>query len=145
VAEIMSRLDVRPLAGMTDAGAVLTATVAAQDEAAGLTALDHPAGRMVIPHLEAALGSALRIRIRARDVAIAVGDPGRISIRNRLAARVVEIASAAPPIVDVKLAVGEDHIIARVTSDAVASLGLARGMDVTALVKAASFDRRAAE
>ena len=34
-------------------------------------------------------GASVRLRIRARDVAIAVGEPGRISIRNRLAATVV--------------------------------------------------------
>ena len=85
-----------------------------------------------------------RLLAEVVDVAIAVGEPGQLSIRNRLKATVREIAKGTPPIVDLRLAVAGDHLIARVTADAVEALGLKPGSAVTALVKAASFDRTAA-
>ena len=83
----------------------------------------------------------MRLRIRARDVAIAVGEPGRLSIRNRLAATVTGIAAAEPPMVEVQLDAGGDPVIASVTEEAALSLGLRPGMPVVALIKSAAFDR----
>jgi molybdate transport system ATP-binding protein len=144
ISDILSRLDLKPLTGLFDASTIIHARIAAHDEAAGLTFLDHPAGRLSVPRLDQPVGVTARLRIRARDVAIAVGDPGQLSIRNRLKATVREIAKGAPPMVDLRLAVAGDHLIARVTADAVEALGLKPGSAVTALVKAASFDRTAA-
>jgi molybdate transport system ATP-binding protein len=82
----------------------------------------------------------VRLRVRARDVALAVGEPGRLSIRNRLAAIVMEIGGGDGQAVDVRLDVGGDTLMARVTRAAVADLGLAPGSAVTALIKATAFD-----
>jgi molybdate transport system ATP-binding protein len=142
IADILSRLDLAPLTGLADASAVIHAKVVAHDLVAGLTTLDHPAGRLTVPFLGQEVGTEARLRVRARDVALAVGEPGLLSIRNRLKATVTEMAAGAPPTVDLRLAVANEFLIARVTAEAVAALGLERGSPVTALVKAASFDRR---
>ncbi|BCP54602.1 molybdenum import ATP-binding protein ModC [Kaistia sp. 32K] len=126
--------------GDWEAGAVLEAVVVAQDPADGVTRLDHPAGPLVVPHVDAAIGTRLRIRIRARDVTLAVGEPGRLSVRNRLAARIVEIGSEPSPDVGVRLDVGGEPMLARVTRDAVRDLDLKAGLAVTALVKAVALD-----
>src|SRR3546814_7393852 len=65
--ELTSRLELRPLTGRYDAGAVVTATVAGQDKMFGLTELRFAGGRLKVPHLNLPLGQALRVRIRARD------------------------------------------------------------------------------
>lgn len=83
----------------------------------------------------------MRLRLRARDIALAVGDPGRLSIRNRLAATVVEIAGTAPPFVEVRLDIAGDPLIASITRDAARALDLRPGLAVTALIKSSALDR----
>ncbi|MDP6342622.1 MAG: molybdenum ABC transporter ATP-binding protein, partial [Alphaproteobacteria bacterium] len=70
VAEITSRLDLRPLTGRWDAGAVLATEVAEQDPRDGLTRLAFAGGDLWIPRLDLPLGAPLRVRVRARDVAL---------------------------------------------------------------------------
>jgi molybdopterin-binding protein len=79
--------------------------------------------------------------VRARDVALSVGDPGLISIRNRLSCTVAQIAERGDGAVDVRLAAGGEALVARITRDAAAALDLRRGMPVVALFKATAFDR----
>lgn len=125
-----------------EAGAVLTATIVAHDEADGVTRLDHPAGRLLVPHIGQPVGRRVRVRVRARDVTLAVGEPGLLSVRNRLAARIVEIGAQPSPDVAIRLDVGGEPMVARVTRAAVRELGLVPGLAVTALVKAVALDER---
>jgi molybdate transport system ATP-binding protein len=141
VGDILARADLRPHTGQAEASVVLTAIVAGDDTGTGVTHLDHPAGRLSVPRLELPPGSAVRLRIRARDVAIAVGQPGRLSIRNRLAATVTAITHDQPPMVEVQLDAAGDTVIASITAEAALSLGLRSGIPVTALIKSAAFDR----
>src|SRR3546814_3827870 len=78
--ELTRRLGLRPLTGRYDAGSVVTATVAGQDKMFGLTELRFAGGRLKVPHPNLPLGQALRVRIRARDVSIALAPPNDISI-----------------------------------------------------------------
>ena len=141
VNEVLGRLDLRALTGQHEASVVLAARVLANDPEAGTTILDHPAGRLTVPLQGAAKGAPVRLRIRARDVALAVGDPGRLSIRNRLAATVAEIAPGPPPDVEIRLDIAGDPLLATITGAALAALDLKVGQPVTALIKSASFDR----
>ena len=50
--ELTSRLDLRPLTGRYEAGAVLTARVESQDQAFALTELSFAGGRLLVPRLE---------------------------------------------------------------------------------------------
>ena len=137
VGEVFAHLDT---VGDWEAGAVLEATVVAQDRAAGVTRLAHPAGPLTVPHIDIAIGERARVRVRARDVVLAVGDPGRLSVRNRLSARVVAISEGEGAEVGVRLDAGGAPMLARVTRDAVRELELAPGVTVTALVKAVALD-----
>lgn len=143
VNEVFGRADLSAVTGQYEASTVLTATVEGQEPAVGLTVLRHPAGLLYYPLIERPVGAEVRIRIRARDVALAVGDPGRLSIRNRLAATVVDIRSGPPPIVDVRLDAAGAPLVASITREAANDLGLAPGTSVTALIKSATFDRPA--
>jgi molybdate transport system ATP-binding protein len=141
VGEILARADLRPYTGQAEASAVLTARVVAGDERAGTTTLEHAAGRLTVAHIPAPAGAIVRFRVRARDVALAVGYPGLISIRNRLAGRVTAIHDTEPPGVEVHLDVAGEHLVAAITRDATYALELAVGQPVTALVKATALDR----
>ena len=83
----------------------------------------------------------MRLRVRARDVALAVGDPGLISIRNRLDATVTDIAAGPGAAVEVQLDAGGQVLVARITRDAAKALDIAVGQPVVALIKSAAFDR----
>jgi len=140
VADILARSDLRPFTGQTEASAVIVGRVAAGGER-GVTLVDHPAGRLSIPGLDLPRGRTVRLRIRARDVALAVGDPGLISIRNRLAATVTGLTAATPPMVEVGLDIGGETLVASITEGAARALALEPGLPVTALIKSAAFDR----
>ena len=124
-------------------GGILTGRVAAHDAKLHTTRLEHPAGALFVPLTHAPIGTIVRLRVQARDVAIAVGEPGRISIRNRLAGTVTAIAGGDGQAVDVKVNIGGEMLVARITGAAVADLGLEVGRPVVALIKATAFDRPA--
>ena len=141
VNEVFGRLDLRPHTGRFEASMVLTAEVIAHDHSSGTTILDHPAGRMWIPTIDRQPGSPVRLRVRAREVALAVGEPGLLSIRNRLEATVTDIAVGPGASVEVQLDAGGQMLVARITRDAARALDITVGQTVVALIKSAAFDR----
>jgi molybdate transport system ATP-binding protein len=141
VAEIFGRPDLQKLVGAAEAGAVLTAQLESHDEAFGLSYLRFAGGRLAVPRLGAELGSEMRLRIRARDVSLALTRPSGLSIQNIIAARIAAIRPADGPYVDVELDAGAP-LWARVTSRSVHDLSLSVGREVFALVKAVSIDRQ---
>jgi molybdate transport system ATP-binding protein len=140
---IMSRLDLFPLTGRAEAGAILTTRVAEHDLTFGLTTLRAAAGSLRVPHLDLSLGSALRVRIRARDVMIALSPPTGLSALNVLPGVVAEIGVGAGPIVDIRLDCAGEALIARLTRRSVETLGLAPGRPVYAVIKSIAFDHHA--
>jgi len=141
VEDVTSRLDLRPLTGRYEAGAALLATVAAQDDRFGLTSLAFAGGRLTVPRIELPVGAELRVRIRARDVALAKTPPTDCSILNVLPATLVEIGAEGGPLIDLRLDVGGAPLWARVTAKSLAALELRRGSEVYALIKAVAVDR----
>lgn len=96
------------------------------------------------PGTDTAPGARVRIRIRARDVAIALTRPSGLSIRNVLPATVAAIDDRGGAIVEVRLSLagGGHALLARITRAALDELQLAPGLPVFALIKAIAFDRR---
>jgi len=137
---VFGRLDLRPYTGQFEASVVLNGRIVDHDESAGITFVDHAGGRLSVPRMAGAVGAPARLRVRARDVALAVGEPGNLSIRNRLAATVAEIAPGEGDAVEVRLDVGGDPLIARITRRAAKALGLTVGQPVVALIKSTAFD-----
>jgi molybdate transport system ATP-binding protein len=142
VDEVMGRLDLKPATGRYEAGSLLDTRVTTQDSEDLLTTLGFDGGELIVPHLDAAIGDRVRARIRARDVSLSIRRPTDISILNVLPARVTAIDAETGPIVDVQLAVGSATIVARITRRSFQQLGIRRGQDLYALVKAVSLDQR---
>ncbi len=142
-AEVMSRLDLFPLTGRAEAGAILLTRVAAHDRAFGLTVLAAAAGELRVPFLDLPVGTALRVRIRARDVMIALTPPEGLSALNVLPGTVTEIAASDGPIVQMRLDCGGEALIARLTRHSVERLGLVPGRRVHAVIKSIAFDHHA--
>ena len=145
VEDLTSRLDLRPLTGRFEAGAVIRATVAGNDLVYGLSELSFPGGRLRVPHLGLSLGTPVRARIRARDVALALSPPQGLSILNVFAGRVIEMAADQGPMVDVRLDIGKPDrpvaLWARITRRSSHELKLAIGQPIYALVKSVALDR----
>lgn len=142
-AEIMGRLDLFPLTGRAEAGALLTARVAGHDRRFGLTILRAAAGDLRVPYFDLPDGTVLRVRIRARDVMIALRPPEGLSALNVLPGTVAEIAGGGGPIVQMRLDCAGEALIARLTRRSVEALALAPGLPVYAVIKSIAFDQHA--
>ncbi|MEM7225509.1 MAG: molybdenum ABC transporter ATP-binding protein [Pseudomonadota bacterium] len=141
--ELTSRLDLRPLTGRHEAGAVIPARLAGHDRVFGLSDLAFPGGRLRVPRLAVPLGTKLRVRIRARDVALALSAPKDSSFLNVLKGRVTELGGEQGPLVDVLLDLGGTPLWARITNLSCQKLQLAPGKEVFALIKSVALDRHA--
>ena len=125
-----------PLAGRADAGAVLPCVVSGHDEARGLTRLAFAGGELLVP---LTARTVARVRVRARDVAVAVAEPVGLSTLNVLAGTVASVDASGPLEAMLCVRVGESALLALVTRDTVARLGLQPGRPVWALVKSVSL------
>jgi molybdate transport system ATP-binding protein len=138
----MGRAELYPLAGRFEAGAVLSMRVAAHDARWKLTELAGAFGKLTVPRLEAPVGTALRVRIRARDVILAVTPPAGISALNVLAGRVEKLVPIEHGALEVQLRLGGERLLARVTGRSGEALGLAPGREIFAVIKSVAIDRR---
>jgi molybdate transport system ATP-binding protein len=86
------------------------------------------------------VGKAVRIRILARDVSLAISEPTNTSIQNQLRGSIQSITpDAHPSQVMVVLKCGADEVLARVTKRAVNELSLQVGQSVWAQVKSVAL------
>ena len=131
-----------PLAARRDAGAVLACIVEAHDAARGLTRLGFAGGALLVPLRTETVGTRLRTRLRARDVAVATQQPQGLSTQNILAAEVVALGAAATPHeAFVRLRIGPTELLSRITRDSAERLALRPGLAVWAVLKAVTVDR----
>ncbi|HYD32414.1 MAG TPA: molybdenum ABC transporter ATP-binding protein [Azospirillaceae bacterium] len=139
--ELTSQLDLHPLLGRYEAGSVIEGRVRSVDEAYRLATVDFAGGHLRVPNLDLAPGSPVRVRIRARDVGLAIHPPEGMSFLNVLAGRVVDMRPIDAAEVEVRLQVGPTGIVARITRKAVDDLNITLGCTAQALVKSVTFDR----
>ena len=140
--EVMDRLEFEGAADRYEAASVIEARVAAQDAQDALTTIAFDGGELIVPHLDAAPGERVRVRILARDVSLSIGEPRGTSILNALPAWVTAINETGNAAVDVRLVVGNATLIAWITRRSLHQLGIARGQGIYALIKAVSLDPR---
>ncbi len=139
LSETLARLDL-PTAHFDDAGAVIEAAVAQQDETYHLTRVDFAGGHLWVGKVNQPFGSGVRARVLARDVSIATQAPQGSSINNILNARIDEIRDEGPDKVIVRMKVGDEHVLlSRITRRSRDQLGLAAGMYVCAQVKSVAL------
>ena len=143
-AEMLERLELQPLTGRFEAGVVLETRVVSQNREFCLTHLDLAGQNLTMPMLDhLQVGDLVRVRVRARDVALATIKPEGLSIRNVVTGHVAEIVSdPATAFAEILVDTGGARLRARITRQAAADLDLTQGKAVYALVKSVSFDRR---
>ncbi|MEP0235000.1 molybdenum ABC transporter ATP-binding protein [Roseibium sp.] len=143
VADVLSRVDLGRATGRHEASALLEGRVVRIEQEWGLSHVEIGEGQSVqVPGLDAALGEAIRLRIRARDVAVALQKPEGISIRNAIVGEVKSISDEAGPYTEVLCSAGSQNVRARLTRASVAQLGLQPGKQIYLLIKSVAIDRR---
>lgn len=143
VEDVMGRSDLRPATGRYEAGSLIEATVVRYDPESQLTTLAFDGGELRVPGINTPSGGRLRVRIRARDVSLALTRPADVSILNVLPGRVTSIGGDGDePVAEVEVAVGAVNVSARVTRYSVNELRITPGQAVFVMVKAVSFDQR---
>ncbi len=137
--EVLERTDLMSLAGHLAVGAVLETRATGTRN--GMTTLNVAGQDLRVPGTRIEPGSDLRLRVQARDVALATHPPQGLSIRNVLQARIVSIDVVEEALAEVLLDVGGQHLRASVTREAVGDLELVEGMEIYALIKSVAVDR----
>ena len=119
---------------------IVEAIVADHDQEHHATRLDLGGAMLSLPLLNIPTGQMARLRIYARDVAIATSPPGGLSIQNIIEARITDIAACGTGQVDVMMALSDAlHLKARITERACESLSLEKNMRVWALIKSVAL------
>ena len=127
------------LAHGRDAGAVVAATVSAMDAEFHLARLDFPGGQLQVCDRDLALGAAVRVRIDARDVSLALSPPHETSILNILPVEVADLLPDDPGRVVVRLRAGETVLLAAVTARSAQTLKLVPGQRAWAQIKSVAL------
>lgn len=137
---LLSRADL-PLAGREDVGAVLDARVVRPLPGYHLTEATAAGHTLLLPGEDAEAGQRLRVRIRARDVSLALQPPSDSSILNVLPGRVLEVVqrSDAPGQRLVRVDIGGCALLAWLSKLSCERLGLIPGQSVYAQVKAVAL------
>lgn len=141
--EMFSRLDFGPALGRHEASSLLIGTVANGPAADGLQTiiLDGSAALNVV-NTTLQPGERVRMRIKARDVALSLTHPEGISFRNILPATVRQVALEDSPYVEVLLETGGQSLRARITRQAHDALQIRDGLPVFALIKTVAIGQR---
>ncbi|MBB1074952.1 molybdenum ABC transporter ATP-binding protein [Rhodoferax sp. 4810] len=139
LSETLARLDL-PIRLGEDAGVVLDAVVAERDAQWHLARVAFPGGSLWVRDGGHAIGSAVRVRILARDVSIALNHVTGISIQNCLPATVDQLADDDHPALALaRLTLGPSPLIARLTRRSAAELALTPGQQVWVQIKAVAL------
>lgn len=135
---LCTRLDSR-LSHEEQAAAIAIGTVREHDREYGLTRLDIEGQSLFVSLLPQPPGQLRRVRIPARDVSVCREHPKHSSILNILPVTLCEIESGTSPRVLLRLALGSQYLLARVTRKSVAELALQVGDHLFAQIKSAAL------
>ena len=94
------------------------------------------------PLVNAEVGTSVRVRLRARDVALALSEPTDTTIANRLPGTLTELVERDGPFVDAGVEIGGTVIRSLLTRASAARLDLKPGTQVWALIRIVALDSR---
>ena len=140
VGDVLSRVDL-PLAIRDDAAGVLQGRIVSHEMARGLTTIACGGQLFLVPLMAAKEGTAVRLRVPAREIIISMDMPRLISVNNVVPAVIAVMGSdRAGHAALLELDIGGASLLARITQDAASRLNLMPGSRVLALVKAMSVE-----
>ncbi|WP_419908541.1 molybdenum ABC transporter ATP-binding protein [Hoeflea sp.] len=141
--DMFSKLEFGPALGRHEASSLLSGTVSHIDQQYGLCAVTLDGDqRLYIVSDRVAVGDRLRMRIKARDVALSLEAPSGVSVRNVLPATVRSFARDESPFVEIVLDISGQALRARITRHAFDALGIQPDLPVFAMIKSVAIGQR---
>jgi len=138
VNEVSLRPELQSVVGPDLVGAVLEGVVVRLDCDTGSADLAVGRGTLQVSLRDVPVGSRVRLQLLARDVILATQPVQGLSVRNALASTVTAISNDDYGAVLVRLDVGGETVLARITQDAQRTLNMRPGDAVWTIVKAVS-------
>ena len=124
--------------GVRAVGSILTGRIVAHHED-GLSEIATPGGALLLPRIETATGTRMRVRIAAQDVILSRARPEGLSALNILKGTVEEVRAGHGPGVMVALRMEDDVLLARITGRSAAALALQPGETCHAILKSVAI------
>lgn len=138
VVDLCARLDTR-LSHDEQAATILLGTLKNHDTEYGLSELDVEGTPLFVAQLPEIIGAQYRLRIPARDISICRKRPQASSILNILPVELTQIEETTGTRVLLKLAFGQQFLLARITRKSVAELNLQIGDSLYAQIKSVAL------
>jgi molybdate transport system ATP-binding protein len=136
VNEVSLKPELQSIVGPDLVGAVLEGVVTRLDPDNGTADVAVGRGTLQVSLRDVPVGSRVRLQLLARDVILATQPVQGLSVRNALASTVTAISNDDYGAVLVRLDVGGEIVLARITQNALQALNLRPGDAVWTLVKA---------
>jgi molybdate transport system ATP-binding protein len=133
--EVSLRPELRAIVGSEAVGAVLDGTVESVDEARQLASIRLGHGVLNVGARDVHEGMSVRVQLLARDIILATELPRAISVRNAIEGVIDDLTDDGGDAKLVRVDIGGDFVLSRVTNAAVEALSLQRGSPVWVLVK----------
>ena len=135
---VLVRLDL-PLLSGEEAGSVICGTISRYDDDYDLTHLAFSGGELLVPGRIGETGDKRRLRIRASDISLCRHRPESTTMLNILPAIIEDIQPSSGPMLLLRLKLGSDRMIARITRRSCDKLALQRGDELLAQIKAVAI------
>lgn len=132
---VLASIEVPAISG-EDAGAVIFGEVAGYDADYDLTTIRFSGGELRVSGCHGQPGSRSRLRIRANDVSLCREAPQQTTILNVLPAKIDAMQAASGAALLLRLDIGSEILLARVTRRSCEDLNLKAGDEVYAQIKA---------
>lgn len=126
----------RTLIGPEAIGAVIDGQVTARDAQTGLAQVSVGSGCLNIESQSLQVGQVVRLQLLARDLILALNRPEGLSVRNALPVILTGLTPDGAHAVLVELGIGDETLVARVTTSAAQELQLHIGQSLWVLIKA---------
>jgi molybdate transport system ATP-binding protein len=141
ITELFSRADL-PLGVSNEVGAILECNIVEIDKQWHLMRVTFDGGELWLPNVENKQKSTQRIRILASDISLTLTPHADSSILNVLSGKIVEIINDKEPAMSlVRLKVGVNYLLARLTLKSLQKLDLTLGKSIWIQIKSAAIVR----
>lgn len=138
LSEVSLLPELRAIVGPDAVGSVLDGVVTRVDPSQGMADLRLGHGTLYVSLEGVAVGARVRVQLLARDIILANQKPQGLSVRNELEGVVTHLTPDGHDGVLVRVDIGGDVVLSRITTEGARALDLRPGSHVWALVKAVS-------
>jgi len=141
IESIMNRPDLAAVSGMGDPSSVIQGNIKSIDNENGLAMIAFDSGTFCVPSKHLKVNARVRVRIRARDVSIALKKPEDISVLNIFPGVVQHISNNQETQVDLSVKIGGEVIWAQITRKSLNDLQIKPGSSIFVMVKAVAIEQ----